>query len=99
MEEGKQLFELKEQTVELVDQGKTCFYWSEPIHKGAAKYRGRLRLWEEKMATKSNHYSCLFGFYIVIVAEYHTCSVGGLLLAQWCARAGPAVTAVLSIVH
>ena len=35
----------------------------------------------------------------MIVAEYHTCSVGGL--AQWRARAraGPAVTAVLSIVH
>lgn len=50
------------------------------------------------MATKSYHCSCLFGFYLVIVAEYHTCSVGGLYLAQWCARAGPAFTAVLSIV-
>ena len=28
-EEGKQLFEMKEKTVELVDQGKTCFHWSE----------------------------------------------------------------------
>lgn len=32
MEEGKQLFEVKEQTAELADQGKTCFHWSEPIH-------------------------------------------------------------------
>lgn len=44
MEEGKQLFEVKEQTVELVDQGETCFHWSEPIHKGAVKYSGGLRL-------------------------------------------------------
>lgn len=51
------------------------------------------------MATKFNHCSCLFGFYFVIVAGYYTCSVGGLYLAQWCAHAEPAVTAVLSIVH
>lgn len=38
-------------------------------------------------------------FHFVIVAEYHTCSVGRLYLAYWCACAGPAVCAVLSIVH
>lgn len=43
VEEGKQLFEVKEQTAELVDQGKTCFHWSEHIHKGAVKYSGRFR--------------------------------------------------------
>lgn len=52
-----------------------------------------------EMPTESNFCSSLFGFDFVTVAEYHTCSVGGLYLAQWCARAGPAVTAVLSIVR
>lgn len=35
----------------------------------------------------------------MIAAEYHTCSVGGLYLAPSSARARPAVTAALSIVH
>lgn len=85
MEEGKQLFGVKEQT----DQGETCFHWSEPIPEGAVKYSRDIFY----------HCSSPFGFHFVFVAEYHTCSVGRLYLAQWCARAGPAVTAVLSIVH
>lgn len=32
VEERKQLFVAKEQTVELVDQGETCFHWLGPIH-------------------------------------------------------------------
>lgn len=44
MEDGKQLFEVKEHTVELVDQGETCFHWSESIHRGAVKYSECLRL-------------------------------------------------------
>lgn len=44
MVEGKQLFEVKEQTVELVDQGKTCFHWLGPIHKVAVKYSANFRL-------------------------------------------------------
>lgn len=51
------------------------------------------------MATESYHCLSLIGVYFVIVAQYHTCSAGGLHLAQWCAWAGPAVTAVLSIVQ
>lgn len=51
------------------------------------------------MATECYHCLSLVGVYFVIVSQYHTCSEGGLHLAQWCAQAGPAVTAVLSIVH
>lgn len=35
MDEGKQLFQVKEQTVELVDQGNAVFHWSEL--RGAVK--------------------------------------------------------------
>lgn len=44
MGEGKQLFEVREPTVELVDQEETCFHWSEPIHKGAVKHSSGLGL-------------------------------------------------------
>ena len=92
---GKQLFEVKEQTVKLVDRGKLFIPLARAYPQRSSQTWGKLQAGRKKDSIRSTICYGLFGFYFAIVARTHTCSVGGL---QW--RSGvPAVTAALSIVH